>query len=115
MLEKKHGTFVVIDYLNSISYDSACDVLQIAITGKGFFKSSELATDLIISNILRIGKVNVIGDVILFLGKLCVSLETALSAFLTLDTYKYNIGYNTILSLVFPTLVSLFLPDGFSS
>ncbi|CAL9220944.1 unnamed protein product [Arabidopsis halleri] len=47
--------------------------IMIAITGKSFCKSSAIATELIISNILRIGKVNVIGDVILFLGKLCVN------------------------------------------
>ncbi|XP_020872043.1 choline transporter-like protein 2 [Arabidopsis lyrata subsp. lyrata] len=45
--------------------------IMIAITGKSFCKSSAIATELIISNILRIGKVNVIGDVILFLGQLC--------------------------------------------
>ncbi|GFZ15490.1 plasma-membrane choline transporter family protein [Actinidia rufa] len=64
--------------------------IMIAITGKGFFKASEMATELIISNILRIGKVNVIGDVILFLGKLCVSLSSAVFAFLMLNTHKYN-------------------------
>lgn len=53
-------------------------LLQIAITGKGFHKASVLATGLIMKNILRIGKVNVIGDVILFLGKLC---EPILCAF----------------------------------
>ncbi|KAL6570605.1 Choline transporter protein 1 [Orobanche gracilis] len=47
--------------------------IMIAITGKGFSKASEIATELIMSNILRIGKVNVIGDVILFLGKLCIT------------------------------------------
>ncbi|MBA0771073.1 hypothetical protein Gotri_019598, partial [Gossypium trilobum] len=53
----------------------------IAITGKSFFKASEIATELIMNNILRIGKVNVIGDVILFLGKLCVSLSSAVFGF----------------------------------
>ncbi|KAJ8567866.1 hypothetical protein K7X08_020588 [Anisodus acutangulus] len=83
--------------------------ILIAITGKSFFKSSEIATDLIISNILRIGKVNVIGDAILFLGKLCVSLASALFAFLMLDTHKYNIGHNKISSPIFPVLVCWFL------
>ncbi|KAD3066835.1 hypothetical protein E3N88_34715 [Mikania micrantha] len=79
--------------------------IMIAITGKGFFKASEMATDLIISNILRIGRVNVIGDVILFLGKLCVSLASALFAFLMLDTYKYKSSHNKITSPLFPMLV----------
>nr|XP_027061927.1 choline transporter protein 1-like isoform X1 [Coffea arabica] len=79
--------------------------IMIAITGKGFFKASEIATELIISNILRIGKVNVIGDVILFLGKLCVSLSSALFAFLMLDTNKYKSAHNKISSPIFPVLV----------
>ncbi|KAG9154899.1 hypothetical protein Leryth_015524 [Lithospermum erythrorhizon] len=80
--------------------------IMIAITGKCFFKASEIATELIISNILRIGKVNVIGDVILFLGKLCVSLTSALFAFLMLDTHKYKNAHNKISSPIFPVLVS---------
>lgn len=79
--------------------------IMIAITGKGFFKASEMATELIISNILRIGKVNVIGDVILFLGKLCVSLASAVFAFLMLNTHKYNSAHNKISSPLFPVLV----------
>ncbi|KAL7593260.1 hypothetical protein Lser_V15G35205 [Lactuca serriola] len=79
--------------------------IMIAITGKGFFKASEIATNLIISNILRIGRVNVIGDVILFLGKLCVSLASALFAFLMLDTHKYKSSHNKITSPLFPVMV----------
>ncbi|XP_047959466.1 choline transporter protein 1-like [Salvia hispanica] len=79
--------------------------IMIAITGKGFVKASEMATELIMSNILRIGKVNVIGDVILFLGKLCVSLSSALFAFLMLDTHKYKSAHNKITSPLFPVLV----------
>ncbi|KAK4486704.1 hypothetical protein RD792_006764 [Penstemon davidsonii] len=79
--------------------------IMIAITGKGFFKSSEIATELIMSNIVRIGKVNVIGDVILFIGKLCVSLSSALFAFLMLDTHKYKSAHNKISSPLFPVLV----------
>ncbi|KVI10511.1 Choline transporter-like protein, partial [Cynara cardunculus var. scolymus] len=63
-----------------------------------------MATDLIISNILRIGRVNVIGDVILFLGKLCVSLASALFSFLMLDTHKYKSSHNKITSPLFPVL-----------
>ncbi|PON56908.1 Choline transporter-like [Parasponia andersonii] len=79
--------------------------IMIAITGKSFCKSSAIATDLIINNILRIGRVNVIGDVILFLGKLCVSLSSALFSFLMLDTHKYRSAHNKISSPLFPVLV----------
>ncbi|EXB76294.1 hypothetical protein L484_025652 [Morus notabilis] len=79
--------------------------IMIAITGKSFCKASAIATELIINNILRIGRVNVIGDVILFLGKLCVSLSSALFAFLMLDTHKYRASHNKISSPLFPVLV----------
>ncbi|KAM1041604.1 hypothetical protein ACFX2I_030737 [Malus domestica] len=79
--------------------------IMIAITGKSFCNASAIATDLILNNILRIGRVNVIGDVILFLGKLCVSLSTALFAFLMLDTHKYKSAHNKITSPLFPVLV----------
>ncbi|KAL1145853.1 hypothetical protein V6Z11_A11G328100 [Gossypium hirsutum] len=79
--------------------------IMIAITGKSFFKASEIATELIMNNILRIGKVNVIGDVILFLGKLCVSLSSAVFGFLMLDTYKYRAAHNKISSPLLPVLI----------
>ncbi|XP_068646327.1 choline transporter protein 1-like isoform X2 [Aristolochia californica] len=79
--------------------------IMIAITGKGFFRASSIATGLIMNNILRIGKVNVIGDVILFLGKLCVSLFCAVFAFLMLDTHKYRSAHNKISSPLFPVMV----------
>lgn len=83
-------------------------LLQIAITGKSFCKASAIATELIINNILRIGRVNVIGDVILFLGKLCVSLSSALFAFLMLDTHRYRSAHNKISSPVFPVVVCFY-------
>lgn len=79
--------------------------LQIAITGKSFCRSSAIATELIMNNILRIGRVNVIGDVILFLGKLCVSLSSAVFGFLMLDTHKYRDSHNKISSPLLPVLV----------
>lgn len=78
--------------------------IMIAITGKSFFKSSAIATELIMNNILRIGKVNVIGDVILSLGKLCVSLSSVLFGFLMLDAHKYKSAHNKISSPLFPVL-----------
>jgi choline transporter-like protein 2/4/5 len=47
----------------------------------------------------------VIGDVILFLGKLCVSLSSAVFAFLMLDTHKYKSAHNKISSPLFPVMV----------
>uniref|UniRef100_A0A7C9DDI2 Choline transporter-like protein n=1 Tax=Opuntia streptacantha TaxID=393608 RepID=A0A7C9DDI2_OPUST len=78
--------------------------ILIAITGKSFFKSSTIATDLIMNNILKIGKVNVVGDIILSLGKLCVSLSSALFGFLMLDDHKYKSSHNKISSPLFVVL-----------
>ncbi|KAF3505897.1 hypothetical protein F2Q69_00003507 [Brassica cretica] len=78
--------------------------IMIAITGKSFCKSSAIATELIRNNIMRIGKVNVIGDVILFLGKLCVSLFSALFGFLMLDSHKYRSSHNKVSSPLLPVL-----------
>ncbi|XP_073156048.1 choline transporter protein 1-like [Henckelia pumila] len=89
----------IIKHVNRNAY------IMIAITGKGFFEASEIATELIMSNILQIGKVNVLGDVILFLGKLCVTLTSALFAFLILDSDKYKSAHNKISSPLFPVLV----------
>ncbi|KAL1296314.1 hypothetical protein HN51_057017 [Arachis hypogaea] len=79
--------------------------IMIAITGKSFFSASSIATELIMNNILKIGRLNVIGDVILFLGKLCVSLASALFAFLMLDTHKYSSAHNKISSPLLPVVV----------
>ncbi|KAE8703247.1 Detected protein of confused Function [Hibiscus syriacus] len=73
--------------------------------GGKFCKSSATATELIMNNILRIERVNVIGDVILFLGKLFVSLSSAVCGFLVLDTHKYSSGHNKLSSPLFPVLV----------
>lgn len=80
--------------------------VQIAINGKGFCGAAGKATGLIINNILRVGAVNIIGDLILFLGKVCVSLACALFAFLMLDTHKYKSGHDKVSSPLFPVLVS---------
>ncbi|XAR66453.1 hypothetical protein NMG60_11012703 [Bertholletia excelsa] len=79
--------------------------IMIAIKGESFFTASAIATELIRTNILRIGKVNVIGDVILFLGKLCVSLSSVIFAFLMLDTHRFRSAHNKISSPLFPVLV----------
>ncbi|KAH1120930.1 hypothetical protein J1N35_004090 [Gossypium stocksii] len=79
--------------------------IMIAITGKSFCRSSAIATELIMNNILRLVRVNVIGDVILFLGKLFVSLSSAVFGFLVLDTHKYSSGHNKLSSPLLPVLV----------
>ncbi|XVE50312.1 hypothetical protein DITRI_Ditri01bG0151900 [Diplodiscus trichospermus] len=79
--------------------------IMIAITGKSFCRASAIATELIMNNILRIGRLNVIGDVILFLGKLCVSLSSAVFSYLMLDAHKYRSSHNKVSSPFLPVLV----------
>lgn len=113
----KHGSLVdpyavfFLCFLNFTVYPLFSWLLQIAITGKSFCRASAIATELIISNILKIGRVNVIGDVILYLGKLCVSLSSALFAFLMLDTHKYRSAHNKISSPLLPVLVCASIPN----
>lgn len=61
--------------------------------------------ELIYSNITRIGRVNAVGDVVLSLGKLCVSLCSALFAFLMLDTHEYRSAHDKVSSPLFPVTV----------
>ncbi|XP_071714531.1 choline transporter protein 1-like [Rutidosis leptorrhynchoides] len=100
-----HYALVCIEWIiRSVNHNA---YIMIAITGESFFASSAMATELIKNNILRIGKVNVIGNVILFLGKLCVSLASALFAFLMLDTHTYKSSHNKVSSPLIPVLVCL--------
>ncbi len=80
--------------------------MQIATSGKGFCRAAGKASALIVSNILKVAAVNILGDLILFLGKVCVSLVCALFAFLMLETHKYKSGNSQVSSPLFPVLVS---------
>ncbi|KAK9064247.1 hypothetical protein SSX86_015627 [Deinandra increscens subsp. villosa] len=98
-----HYTLTFIEWIiKSVNHNA---YIMIAITGESFFAASAMATELIKNNILRIGKVNVIGNVILFLGKLCVSLASALFAFLMLDTHAYKSAHDKVSSPLIPVLV----------
>lgn len=87
-----------IKFINRNAY------IVIAITGKGFCGAAVRATSLIVNNILRIGTVNVIGNVVVFLGKVGVSLASALFAFFMLETSRYKSGHSKVSSPLFPVL-----------
>ena len=69
----------VIEWLNRNAY------IMVAIEGKSFCWSAWEAVSLIFANILTVGAVNVVGDTLLFLGKLSISLVAGFLAFLMLD------------------------------
>lgn len=83
-------------------------LLQIAIKGKGFCSSAQTAAKLLFGNVLRVAAVNVIGDFVLFLGKMAVSLACAVLAFLMLDGERYKTGQDKISSPLAPVLVRRF-------
>lgn len=81
-------------------------MMQIAISGTEFCGAAGRATKLIGSNKLRVATVIAIGDLILFLGKLCVSFASAFFASLMLDTHRYKTSQHRVSSPLFPVLVS---------
>jgi len=93
--------FLKLELMHKIS-------MQIATSGKGFCRAAGKASALIVSNILKVAAVNILGDLTLFLGKVCVSLVCALFTFLMLETHKYKSGNSQVSSSspLFPVLVS---------
>jgi len=89
----------IIEWINRNTY------ILIAIEGKSFCASAMEALSLIFNNLATVGAVNVIGDVLLFLGKLSVSLTCGVLAFLYLDDDAYTTGENKISS---PLLIVVF-------
>ncbi|CAK9210843.1 unnamed protein product [Sphagnum troendelagicum] len=88
----------IVKFINKNAY------IVIATSGKGFCRAAGKASALIVSNILKVAAVNILGDLILFLGKVCVSLVCALFAFLMLETHKYKSGNSQVSSPLFPVL-----------
>jgi|TARA_B110000114_G_scaffold180035_1_gene215250 choline transporter-like protein 2/4/5 len=78
---------------------------MIAIEGKSFCWSAWEALSLIFNNILTVGAVNIIGDMLLFLGKFSVAAVAGLLAFLMLDSDTYTTGDSKVSS---PLLVVIF-------
>lgn len=90
-------------------------MMQIAISGTEFCGAAGRATKLIGSNKLRVATVIAIGDLILFLGKLCVSFASAFFASLMLDTHRYKTSQHRVSSPLFPVLVSQEMSYGYQS
>ena len=89
----------IIEWINRNTY------IMIAIEGKSFCWSAWEAISLIFNNILTVGAVNVIGDILLFLGKFSVAACAGLLAFLMLDSDTYTTGESKVSS---PLLVVIF-------
>lgn len=64
--------------------------IMVAIKGTSYCSSAIRAIKLIISNALRLAAVNIIGDVLILLGKLCVAAACGLIAFAMSNGEYYN-------------------------
>eukprot|EP00164_Ancoracysta_twista_P000960 GFYU01001257.1.p2 GENE.GFYU01001257.1~~GFYU01001257.1.p2 ORF type:complete len:682 (+),score=229.41 GFYU01001257.1:660-2705(+) len=82
--------------------------ILIAVYGKGFCSSAKQAFFLILNNAARMAAVNLIGDFLLFLGKVIVACFAGLVAYLLLGT----IPKEELSSVLLPTLVTLILAYG---
>ena len=74
----------IIKFINRNAY------IMVAVKGTGYCQSAGRAVSLLISNALRLVAVNVIGDVLLWLGKLTVTGSCGLVAFLMSNSDYYT-------------------------
>jgi choline transporter-like protein 2/4/5 len=84
----------VIEFINRNAY------IMIVIDGNSFCWSAFQALKLLIANVLSVAAINIVGDLLLFLAKLSVSLGCAFLAFVMLNTDEYTQGDNAISSPV---------------
>jgi len=82
----------VVNFINRNAY------IVVAIDGTNFCTSARRACNLILENILRVAAVNVIGDSILFLGKLSVALGCTFVTYIYLEGGTFVDGANKISS-----------------
>eukprot|EP00899_Mesostigma_viride_P018836 jgi/Mesvir1/26954/Mv20673-RA.2 len=74
----------IVKFINRNTY------IIIALKGSSYCKSANRAVQLIVGNVLRVATVNIVGDILLFLGKLCVAAGCGLIAFAMCNTDRYT-------------------------
>jgi len=72
----------IIKFINKNAY------IMIAITGHNFCISAQKAFKLIINNVLRVGAVNFISTFVLLLGKILVTVLSAVICYVIIDVYN---------------------------
>lgn len=92
----------VMKYINRNAY------IMVAVEGKGYCASAIRAITLIMNNILRVAAVNMIGDLILFLGKLAIALGSGALAFLMLEDEAYKTGEHKVSSPLLIVILCIF-------
>jgi choline transporter-like protein 2/4/5 len=95
----------VMKFINRNAY------ILVAVKGSSYCWSAIRAVKLIINNALRLAAVNTVGDALIFLGKLCVTLGCAVIAFLMsdLDMYTDSSEDTYLSSPLLPILFSTFV------
>jgi len=88
-----------IEWLNRNAY------IMTAIEGTSFCTSAWNGLALLVKNILSVATVNIIGDIMLFLGKLVVSLGSGVIAFGMLDADTFSYGDEKVSSPLFIVIV----------
>jgi choline transporter-like protein 2/4/5 len=94
----------IVKYINKNAY------IMIAIRGKAFCPSAQEAFRLLVLNILRVGTINFIGDFVLFLGKICISLFATVICYALIEINNDYINiWKEIQYPIVPSLVVLIL------
>ncbi len=88
-----------IQFLNKQAY------IQVAIFGTGFITSAFNGFYLIVRNLGRLAAVNMVGDFVVFIGKLSISLSTAVIGYLYMSVYLRD----QLNGFILPTLLIGFL------
>ena len=88
-----------IEWLNRNAY------IMTAIEGTSFCKSAWNALALMVKNVMAVAAVNIVGDIMLTLGKLVVALGSGTIAFLMLDADTFNYGDEKVSSPLFIVIV----------
>jgi choline transporter-like protein 2/4/5 len=88
-----------IEWLNRNAY------IMTAIEGTSFCSSAWNSLSLMVKNVASVAAVSVVGDIMLFLGKLSVALGSGVIAFLMLDDNNFNYGDEKVSSPLFIVIV----------
>mmetsp|Transcript_33235 Transcript_33235/g.72521 ORF Transcript_33235/g.72521 Transcript_33235/m.72521 type:complete len:724 (-) Transcript_33235:257-2428(-) len=100
---------MIIKYITRQAY------IVIALTGASYCSASRKVFKILTSNVLQVAAVNVIGDAILFLGKLAVAFGCAVLAYAWLDSETYDTGDEAVSSPILPVLLVFILAYGIAT
>ena len=100
----------IIEFINRNAY------IMIVIDGNSFCWSAFQALKLMIANIMSVAAVNIVGDLLLFLAKLSISIGTAFLAFVMLngDEYKDEVSSPILICSIISIFHTPWLPSSWA-